>query len=51
MIVLYIIMAMKETGSSEHQPDPAFLAEANASIKQPSNMTANDDTQAQEKVE
>lgn len=51
MIALYIIMAMKETGSSEHQPDAAFLAEANASIKQPSNMTTNDDTQAREKVE
>ncbi|CAL9192032.1 uncharacterized protein LOC135615126 [Musa acuminata AAA Group] len=51
VIVLYIIMAMKETGSSEHQPDAAFLAEANASIKQPSNVTTNDDTQAREKVE
>ncbi|KAL0542576.1 hypothetical protein IC582_017645 [Cucumis melo] len=33
VIVIYIIMAMKEP-SSKHEPDPAFLAEAKASINQ-----------------
>ncbi|RZR99474.1 hypothetical protein BHM03_00029022 [Ensete ventricosum] len=52
VIVLYIIMAMKEPGSNrEHQPDPAFLAEAKASIKQPAAVTTDDNAQTREKAE
>ncbi|XP_057858771.2 uncharacterized protein LOC131067675 [Cryptomeria japonica] len=33
VIGLYIFMALKEAPSSTHQPDPAFLAQARASIQ------------------
>ncbi|CAL9079037.1 unnamed protein product [Musa textilis] len=52
VIVLYIIMAMKEPGSNrEHQPDPAFLAEAKASINRPAAVTTDDNAQTREKAE
>ncbi|KAI3951473.1 hypothetical protein MKX01_018589 [Papaver californicum] len=40
VIAFYICMAMKEP-SNEHEPDPAFLAEAKASIKQ-QQLTSNE---------
>ncbi|CAL9136361.1 unnamed protein product [Musa acuminata var. zebrina] len=52
VIVLYIIMAIREPGSNrEHQPDPAFLAEAKASINQPAAVTTDDNAQTREKAE
>ncbi|XP_008812442.1 uncharacterized protein LOC103723335 [Phoenix dactylifera] len=51
VIVLYIIMAMKEPANRELQPDPAFLAEAKASINQSAATTSNHDAQSRDKVE
>eukprot|EP01018_Ginkgo_biloba_P014337 Gb_03839 [translate_table: standard] len=34
VIGLYIFMALKEPSASSHQPDPAFLAQAKASVDQ-----------------
>ncbi|KAL5708399.1 hypothetical protein ACHQM5_019198 [Ranunculus cassubicifolius] len=45
VIGLYIYMALKEP-SERHVPDPAFLAEAKASIKQQP-TTGNDDGSSQ----
>ncbi|XP_022146488.1 uncharacterized protein LOC111015696 [Momordica charantia] len=47
VIAIYIIMAMKEP-ASKHEPDPAFLAEAKASINQ-SAGEADDPSQANKK--
>ncbi|XP_038882778.1 protein SUPPRESSOR OF FRI 4-like isoform X2 [Benincasa hispida] len=49
VIAIYIIMAMKEP-SSKHEPDPAFLVEAKASINQ-SNGKLNEPSQAHNKKE
>lgn len=49
VIAFYIIMAMREP-SSKHEPDPAFLAEAKASINQ-STGKADDSSQANNKKE
>ena len=49
VIAIYIIMAMKEP-SSKHEPDPAFVAEAKASINQ-SPGKAEDPSQANNKKE
>ncbi|XP_010941690.1 uncharacterized protein [Elaeis guineensis] len=51
VIVFYIIMAMKEPANRESQPDPAFLAEAKASINQSATTTSNPDAQSRDKVE
>ncbi|KAF5733580.1 hypothetical protein HS088_TW16G00020 [Tripterygium wilfordii] len=44
VIAFYIFMAMKEP-SDKHEPDPAFLAEAKASVRQ---STDNPDSQKKE---
>ncbi|XP_072995414.1 uncharacterized protein [Typha latifolia] len=52
VIALYIYLAMKEPSNHEPQPDPAFLAEAKASISQPTAAPADaGDAHAREKVE
>ncbi|WOL09869.1 hypothetical protein Cni_G18622 [Canna indica] len=51
VIVLYIIMAMKEPTNREHQPDPAFLAQAKSSINQPASVTTSDNAQTHKKTE
>ncbi|KAI3851668.1 hypothetical protein MKX03_022313 [Papaver bracteatum] len=51
VIAFYIYMAMKEP-SNKHEPDPTFLAEAKASIKQQhSSNETEDPSQAREKHE
>ncbi|KAI3948510.1 hypothetical protein MKW98_019260 [Papaver atlanticum] len=51
VIAFYIYMAMKEP-SNKHEPDPTFLAEAKASIKQQhSSSETEDPSQAREKDE
>uniref|UniRef100_A0A0D9ZQJ7 Vacuolar ATPase assembly integral membrane protein VMA21 homolog n=1 Tax=Oryza glumipatula TaxID=40148 RepID=A0A0D9ZQJ7_9ORYZ len=44
VIGFYICMAMKETPHQEPQPDPTFLANAKASIDQPTPSQVNDDS-------
>ncbi|KAF8408585.1 hypothetical protein HHK36_004648 [Tetracentron sinense] len=50
VIAFYICMAMKEP-SDEHEPDPAFLAEAEASIRQSTPGGNEDSSEAREKQE
>lgn len=52
VIGFYIYMAMKEP-SSKHEPDPKFLAEAEASIQQqqPKQTEAEDSSPTQKKQE
>ncbi|KAA8521677.1 hypothetical protein F0562_012333 [Nyssa sinensis] len=50
VIAVYICMAMKEP-SDKHKPDPAFLAEAKASVRHPIPNEAEDSSQAREKQE
>ncbi|OVA15700.1 Vacuolar ATPase assembly integral membrane protein VMA21-like domain [Macleaya cordata] len=50
VIAFYICMAMKEP-SNKHEPDPAFLAEAKASINQSTSVANEDSSQAREKHE
>ncbi|KAJ4970522.1 hypothetical protein NE237_003621 [Protea cynaroides] len=50
VIALYICMAMKEP-SDRHEPDPAFLAEAKASISQATPSESEDASEAREKQE
>ncbi|KAA8544724.1 hypothetical protein F0562_019572 [Nyssa sinensis] len=50
VIAVYICMAMKEP-SDKHEPDPAFLAEAKASLRHPIPNEAEDSSQALEKQE
>ncbi|XP_035544010.1 uncharacterized protein LOC109012689 [Juglans regia] len=40
VIALYVYMAMKEP-SDKHEPDPAFLAEAKASVSQSTSQADN----------
>ncbi|KAE7996401.1 hypothetical protein FH972_001130 [Carpinus fangiana] len=47
VIAFYIYMAMKEP-SNKHEPDPEFLAEAKASVSQPTNQ-AEDSSQSEKK--
>ncbi|KAG8043427.1 hypothetical protein GUJ93_ZPchr0458g22825 [Zizania palustris] len=49
VIGFYICMAMKETPHHEPQPDPTFLANAKASINQPTSSQVNDDSQGKGK--
>ncbi|KAG6495650.1 uncharacterized protein LOC121992442 [Zingiber officinale] len=53
VIGIYIFMALKEPSNREHQPDPAFLADAKASINQTqaSTATSNDSAETREKAE
>lgn len=51
VIGLYIWMAMKETPHQEPQPDPTFLADAKASINQPTSSQVSDDSKGKGKVE
>ncbi|WVZ87079.1 hypothetical protein U9M48_033771 [Paspalum notatum var. saurae] len=44
VIGFYICMAMKETPHQEPQPDPTFLANAKASINQPTSSQVSDDS-------
>uniref|UniRef100_A0A5B7BQN3 Vacuolar ATPase assembly integral membrane protein VMA21 homolog n=1 Tax=Davidia involucrata TaxID=16924 RepID=A0A5B7BQN3_DAVIN len=50
VIALYICMAMKEP-SDKHEPDPAFLAEAKASVRHSMPNEAEDSLQTREKKE
>ncbi|KAG6422105.1 hypothetical protein SASPL_118668 [Salvia splendens] len=50
VIVLYIISAMKEP-SDKHEPDPRFLADAKASIKQQPGTTEVDSSSDRAKQE
>ncbi|XP_059439020.1 uncharacterized protein LOC132171664 [Corylus avellana] len=47
VIAFYIYMAMKEP-LDKHEPDPAFLAEAKASVSRPTNQ-AEDSSQSEKK--
>jgi hypothetical protein len=47
VIAFYIYMAMKEP-SYKHEPDPAFLAEAKASVSRSTNQ-AEDSSQSEKK--
>jgi hypothetical protein len=49
----YIFTAMKETPHQEPQPDPTFLANAKASINQPttSSQVSDDEDKGKGKVE
>jgi hypothetical protein len=47
VIAFYIYMAMKEP-SDKHEPDPAFLAEAKASVSQHTSQ-AEDSSQSEKK--
>ncbi|XP_008225898.1 PREDICTED: uncharacterized protein LOC103325501 [Prunus mume] len=49
VIAFYIYMAMKEP-SDKHKPDPAFLAEAKASVSQPTGE-ADSSSQSSKKEE
>lgn len=49
VIAFYIYMAMKEP-SDKHKPDPAFLAEAKASVNQPT-VEADSSSQSSKKEE
>ncbi|PWZ45093.1 hypothetical protein Zm00014a_024547 [Zea mays] len=51
VIGLYIFMAMKETRHQEPQPDPTFLANAKASINQPTSSQPSDGSKGKGKVE
>ncbi|CAL5030098.1 unnamed protein product [Urochloa decumbens] len=51
VIGFYICMAMKETPHQEPQPDPTFLANAKASINQPTSSQVSDDSRGKGKVE
>ncbi|XP_057770532.1 uncharacterized protein LOC130990333 [Salvia miltiorrhiza] len=51
VIVLYIISAMKEPSSDKHEPDPRFLADAKASIKQQPGPTEVDSSSDRAKQE
>ncbi|KAF8670309.1 hypothetical protein HU200_050851 [Digitaria exilis] len=51
VIGFYICMAMKETPHQEPQPDPTFLANAKASINQPTSSQVSDDSKGKGKVE
>ncbi|KAK1280340.1 hypothetical protein QJS04_geneDACA016111 [Acorus gramineus] len=51
VIIFYIIMAMKEPPSRQHQPDPSFLAEAKASISQSPRAHTDGSDQGREKEE
>jgi len=51
VIGFYICMAMKETPHQEPQPDPTFLANAKASVNQPTSSQVNDDSKGKGKVE
>ena len=51
VIGFYIYMAMKETPHQEPQPDPTFLANAKASINQPTSSQVSDDSHGKGKVE
>ncbi|XP_052182128.1 uncharacterized protein LOC127794887 isoform X2 [Diospyros lotus] len=50
VIAIYIYMAMKEP-SDKHEPDPAFLANAKASLKQSRSNEAEDSSRTGEKEE
>ncbi|XP_015895578.1 uncharacterized protein LOC107429409 [Ziziphus jujuba] len=50
VIAFYIYMAMKEP-SDKHEPDPAFLADAKASIKQQSAVDIDKSSQSSKKQE
>ncbi|KAL6573030.1 hypothetical protein OROHE_002506 [Orobanche hederae] len=50
VIVLYIISAMKEP-SDKHEPDPRFLADAKASIKQTGSTEADSSSSDRTKQE
>jgi hypothetical protein len=53
VISFYIFTAMKETPHQESQPDPTFLANAKASINQPttSSQVSDDEDKGKGKVE
>lgn len=51
VIGFYIFMAMKENRHQEPQPDPTFLANAKASINQPTSSQPSDDSKGKGKVE
>ncbi|XP_047085537.1 uncharacterized protein LOC124696919 [Lolium rigidum] len=51
VIGFYIYSAMKETPRQEPQPDATFLANAKASINQPTSSQVSDDSQGKGKVE
>ena len=51
VIGYYIFMAMKETPDQEPQPDPTFLANAKASINQPTSSQVSDDSKGKGKVD
>ncbi|KAI4983915.1 hypothetical protein ZWY2020_040705 [Hordeum vulgare] len=51
VISFYIYMAMKEAPHQEPQPDPTFLANAKASINQPTSYQVSDDSHGKGKVE
>jgi hypothetical protein len=51
VIGFYIYSAMKETPCQEPQPDATFLANAKASINQPTSSQLSDDSQGKGKVE
>ncbi|CAN6205084.1 unnamed protein product [Urochloa humidicola] len=51
VIGFYICMAMKETPHQEPQPDPTFLANAKASINQPTSSQVSDESKGKGKVE
>ncbi|CAK9137000.1 unnamed protein product [Ilex paraguariensis] len=50
VIAFYILMAMKEP-SDKHEPDPKFLADAQASVRQSRPNEAEDSSSAREKEE
>ncbi|XP_057511291.1 uncharacterized protein LOC130793565 [Actinidia eriantha] len=50
VIAFYICMAMKEP-SDKHEPDPAFLANAKASLRQNRPNEAENSSQSREKEE
>uniref|UniRef100_A0A1D1XDJ5 Vacuolar ATPase assembly integral membrane protein VMA21 homolog n=1 Tax=Anthurium amnicola TaxID=1678845 RepID=A0A1D1XDJ5_9ARAE len=51
VMAMYIIMAMKESSTSDPQPDPTFLADAKASINQSVFARRDDSVQDLDKVE
>ena len=51
VIGYYIFMAMKETPHQEPQPDPTFLANAKASINEPTSSQVSDDSKGKGKVD
>ncbi|CAN6167954.1 unnamed protein product [Urochloa humidicola] len=51
VIGFYISMAMKETPHQDAHPDPTFLANAKASINQPTSSQVSVDSKGKGKVE